>query len=675
MPDAGPLKATDPRRIGVHNLLGVLGSGGQGTVYLGRGPSGQQVAVKVLHARVVENTTEMRRFEREVALARQVAAFCTATVLEAGFSEGRPYLVSEYVPGPSLQELVATDGPRTGSGLERLAIATATALDAIHRAGIVHRDFKPTNVIMGPEGPVVIDFGIARILEGTDATTVSALVGTPAYLAPEQLANQPASAASDLFAWAATMVYAATGRRAFAGEHAAAIMGTILNSEPDLDGVPEPLRALLAACLAKDPRDRPGIGEVLAMLTGRIPAEPYEMETVTESPAPAPDGSAVSGAVTPNPAAERDMISTGDRPVRRSFPRGRAGWITAAAGVVVVVLGVVFWPFSREPVTSAAPATAAAVVPGVVGTQSDDIWAVAAAQVDGRPVAVTGSADDTAQVWDLTTRTPVGDPLRGHTEDVSAVAIGQVDGRPVAVTGSADDTVRVWDLVTRQPVGDPMRGHTEDVYAVAVTQVDGRPVAVTGSGDDTVRVWDLTTRQPVGEPMKGHTEDIWAVAVGQLNGRPVAVTGGVDDTIRVWDLTTRRPVGEPITGHTGDVYGVAVTRLDGRPVVVSSSEDDTVRVWDLATHQPVGQPMVGHTGNVTSVAVGQVGGRTVAVTGSWDRSVRLWDLTTRRPVGGPFTGHTSTVYGVAVTRIGGRAVAVSGSRDTAVRVWDLGPAS
>ncbi|MFF4988141.1 serine/threonine-protein kinase [Streptosporangium saharense] len=660
MPDAGPLRADDPRRIGVHELLGVLGSGGQGTVYLGRDPSGRRVAVKVLHTRVTENTVEMRRFEREVALARQVAAFCTATVLEAGFSEGRPYLVSEYVPGPSLQDLVATDGPRTGSGLERLAIATATALEAIHRAGIVHRDFKPTNVIMGPEGPVVIDFGIARILESTDATTVSALVGTPAYLAPEQLANQPASGASDLFSWAATMVYAATGRRAFAGEHAAAIMGTILNSEPDLEGVPEPLRALLAACLAKDPRDRPGVGDVLAVLTGRAPAEPYGME---------------SDAVTPLPAVERDLITTGDRPVRRLLPRGRTGWAVAAACVALAVLGAVFWPFTTRPGVSAAPAAAVAVTPGVIGNQSDDIWAVAAGQVDGRPVVVSGSADDTARVWDPVTRQPVGEPLRGHTEDVCAVAVAQVDGRPMAVTGSADDTIRVWDLVTRQPVGEPLRGHTEDVYAVAVAQVNGRSVVVSGGGDDTVRVWDLTTREPVGEPMRGHTDDVWTVAIGQVDGRPVAVTGGTDDTIRVWDLTTRRPVGEPLRGHTGDVYGVVVTQLGGRPVVVSAGADRTVRVWDLATHQPVGQPMVGHTDNVTSVAVGQANGRPVAVTGSWDRNVRVWDLTTRRPVGEPFSGHTSTVYGVAVTQVKGRAVAISGSRDTAVRIWDLGPAS
>ncbi|GAA3076090.1 serine/threonine-protein kinase [Streptosporangium carneum] len=700
MPDAGRLNANDPEHIGAYRLLGVLGSGGQGTVYLGRSPSGQQVAVKVLHARMAADSAAVRRFEREVALARQVAAFCTATVLEAGLSEGRPYLVSEYVPGPSLQELIATDGPRKGSGLERLAIATVTALEAIHRAGIVHRDFKPTNVIMGPEGPVVIDFGIARILEATVATTVSSLVGTPAYLAPEQLANQPASEASDLFSWAATMVYAATGHQAFAGGHAAAVMSSILTHEPNLEGVSEPPRALLAACLAKDPRDRPGVDEVLAALTGRSRSArpvrqadaPVRSPTVEEAvpPASSPGADTPVGessprgpvgepspldSATPVSSAAQDMIDTGDRPVRTARPglsllRGRTGWIAGAtACVALVVLAVVFWPFSREPTTGASAGPA--VTSGVLGHQGDDIWAVAIEQVAGRPVAVTGSKDDTAQMWDLTTRKPVGGPMAGHTEDVCAVAVGQVGGKPVAVTGSMDDTVRVWDLTTRQPVGGPMKGHTEDVCAVAVGQVAGRPVAVTGSEDDTVRVWDLTTRKAVGEPMKGHAKAIWGVAVGQVAGRPVAVTGGVDHTVRVWDLTTRQPVGQPMTGHEANVYAVAIGQVDSRPVAVTGGADGMVRVWDLTTRTIMGQPMTGHTHIVTSVAVGQVAGRPVAVTGSWDRSARVWDLTTHEPLGQPLTGHTSTVYAVAVGQVAGRPIALTGSRDTALRMWDL----
>nr|BFE88274.1 hypothetical protein GCM10020093_108750 [Planobispora longispora] len=269
MSDLGRLEERDPRQVGVYRLAGVLGEGGQGTVYLGHDPSGRRVAVKVLHARMTAQDAVRERFERETDLARRVAAFCTAQVLAAGVSDGRLYLVSEYVPGPSLQQLVTAEGPRAGGGLERLAIATATALSAIHRTGIVHRDFKPANVIMGPEGPVVIDFGIARALEAD--TTRSALVGSPGYMAPEQLSGRPASPASDIFAWAATMVYAATGHPAFAGQHPMAVMGAVLNSGPDLSGVPEGLLPLLAACLDKDPAARPDAARVLTVLTGAAP--------------------------------------------------------------------------------------------------------------------------------------------------------------------------------------------------------------------------------------------------------------------------------------------------------------------------------------------------------------------------------------------------------------------
>ncbi|SDH17430.1 WD domain-containing protein, G-beta repeat-containing protein [Sinosporangium album] len=727
MSDAGQLSASDPESIGVHRLLRVLGVGGQGTVYLAESPTGQQVAVKVLHARMTTDDTVVRSFRRETALAQQVAIFCTAAVLEAGFSEGRPYLVSEYVPGPSLHELVATGGPRTGSGLRRLAVATLTALEAVHRAGIVHRDFKPANVIMGPEGPVVIDFGIARILETTTATsaTSSGLVGTPAYMAPEQLANQPAGPASDLFSWAATMVFAATGHPAFAGEHAAAVMGAVLGRDPDVEGVPEPLRTLLAACLAKDPRGRPALGDVLAVLTGRTPTvEPgRHIGPPADHPAGAPVGSpapavplppvpwAAAGGPAGGPAggaadlAQQDFPGTldliargpgqdGESPVAArsgsSFWRDRLGGVAAVtACVTLVALAVIFWPFAaKEPALrvseeSAAPTVDAtrkptvsptpspAMTPGEVGRHSDGIWAVAVGQVEGLPVAVTGSADHTVRVWDLTRRELAGEPMTGHTNDVYGVAVGQVEGRPVAVTGGADGKIRVWDLATRKPLGEPMTGHTGTVYAVAVGELEGRPVAVTGGADGSVRVWDLATHRPLGEPMTGHTDEIWAVAVGEVNGRPIAVTGSRDDSVRVWDLAAGNPLGRAMTDHAGDVYSAKVGELNGRPVAVTGGADGNIRVWDLTTRKPLGEPMTGHTHVVTSVALGKADGRPIAVTGSWDKTVRVWDLATRRPIGQPMTGHTNTVYSAAIGQADGRLFAVTGGKDTTVQLWDL----
>ncbi|MFB7526808.1 WD40 repeat domain-containing protein [Streptomyces sp. NPDC056178] len=275
------------------------------------------------------------------------------------------------------------------------------------------------------------------------------------------------------------------------------------------------------------------------------------------------------------------------------------------------------------------------------GYYPDEVAVVATAAVGGRTLALvtlTGSNSlrgKLVQVWDVATGRPVGEPLTGHTDTVRAVATAMVDGRPVAVTGSDDETVRMWDLTTGRPVGEPLTGHTGGVLAVATAMVDGRPVAITGSDDKTVRMWDLTTGRPVGEPLTGHTGWASAVATAMVDGRPVAITGSWDETVRMWDLTTGQSVGEPLTGHTGGVLAVATAMVDGRPVAITGGHDKTVRVWDLTTGRPVGEALTGHTSQVRGVATAMVDDRTVAVTGSWDRTVRVWDLATGRQIGVP----------------------------------------
>ncbi|MEV5897398.1 serine/threonine-protein kinase [Nonomuraea fuscirosea] len=255
-----------PTDIGGYRLVRLLGEGGQGMVFLGEAPGGRQVAIKMLHSCFAADSHVRQRFQREAEIAQRLATFSTARVLETGFTTERPYIVSEYVPGPSLESLVKEGGPRDGSGLERLAVTTLTALSSIHAAGIVHRDFKPSNVIMGPEGPVVIDFGIAFALDTATASTRPA--GTPAYMSPEQLDDQSLTPASDMFSWAGTMVFAATGRPAFAGGTVPATLNAVLNAEPDLSGLPDALRPLVAACLTKDPHRRPAAVDVLCALIG-----------------------------------------------------------------------------------------------------------------------------------------------------------------------------------------------------------------------------------------------------------------------------------------------------------------------------------------------------------------------------------------------------------------------
>ncbi|WP_308126963.1 serine/threonine protein kinase [Nonomuraea guangzhouensis] len=275
-----PLAADDPRRLGAYDLVARLGEGGQGIVYLGQSDTGDQVAVKLLHNALVADAEARTRFLREVSVAQRVARFCTAPVLHADLEGSRPYIVSEYVPGPSLRELVINEGPRRGAALERLAISTATALAAIHRAGILHRDLKPANVLMGPEGPVVIDFGIARALDSPGATATGMAMGTPSYLAPEQLSGAAVSEAADVFAWGVTMVFAATGKPAFGADSIPVVMNRILNEEPELGGMEGALGMLVAACLSKDPSQRPSADELIVRLTGQ-PAPPAAVDPLT----------------------------------------------------------------------------------------------------------------------------------------------------------------------------------------------------------------------------------------------------------------------------------------------------------------------------------------------------------------------------------------------------------
>jgi hypothetical protein len=344
------LRDTDPRRVGAYRLLGRLGEGGQGVVFLAEGPTGSRAAVKLLPP-----TTDPQvrsRFLKEVAAAQRVARFCTAQVLDAGIFERRPFIVSEYVSGPSLVELIEQFGPRSGAALERIAVATLTALGAVHAAGMVHRDFKPANVLLGPDGPVVIDFGLATV-PGMTTTALSgqSTMGTPAYMAPEHMAGTRVTAAADVWSWAVTMVFAGTGELPFKGESLTATAFAILHSEPDVGTLPEPLGSLVRGCLNKDPAARPSARGMLAelvaagaRLTGPMP--PVASAPATgEQPASSPRRPAApsepprghgDGLLAGGPASRPRSARHGSRPAwwRRRVP------VLVVAMLLVASLGV-----------------------------------------------------------------------------------------------------------------------------------------------------------------------------------------------------------------------------------------------------------------------------------------------------------------------------------------------
>ncbi|MBO2530499.1 MULTISPECIES: serine/threonine-protein kinase [Thermobifida] len=267
MPGPESLQPNDPTTFGQYSVIGRLGRGGQGIVYLARDSEGQKYAIKVLNEQWSQDTELRKRFEKEVRAAQKVASFCTAAIHEANLDADPPYVVSEYVEGPDLQEAVSKEGPRKGAALQRLAVSTATALVAIHQAGIVHRDFKPGNVLLGPDGPRVIDFGIARVTDST-ATMTNSIVGTPSYMAPEQITGKNITDKVDVFAWGCVMAFASTGNAPFGSDSVPAVVHRVVSAPPDISEVPEPLREIVADCLNKDPDKRPTAKQLLMRLLG-----------------------------------------------------------------------------------------------------------------------------------------------------------------------------------------------------------------------------------------------------------------------------------------------------------------------------------------------------------------------------------------------------------------------
>ena len=249
-----------PRSLGPYRLQDRLGEGGMGVVHLARDPEGRPVAVKVLHPLGTEGVNARRRLAREVETMRRVRSPYVAEVLDADVTGEFPYIVTRFVSGPTLEEMVRTRGPLSGPGLRRLAHGMAEALTAIHAAGVVHRDLKPGNVMLTDDRPVVIDFGIAQAGDATRLTQTGLVMGTPGYLAPEVIEGEPSSPASDVHSWGSTMAFAATGHLPFGGGSYETIFYRIISGRADLSGVPAPLVPLISAALARDPSHRPSAG-------------------------------------------------------------------------------------------------------------------------------------------------------------------------------------------------------------------------------------------------------------------------------------------------------------------------------------------------------------------------------------------------------------------------------
>ncbi|MEU8303407.1 serine/threonine-protein kinase [Actinomadura sp. NPDC048955] len=669
-----PLEASDPRQIGHYRMLAQLGRGGMGRVLLGSGPDGRLAAVKLVDEQFVHDDGFRGRFRREVRASRKVAGAYTAAVIDADAEAAEPWLASVYVPGPSLHEVVAASGPLAAGPALRLAAGLAAALTEVHRAGLVHRDLKPSNVLLTEDGLRVIDFGIARAAEGEDGTQLTrtgALVGTPGFMSPEQALGRDLTTASDVFSLGATLVYACTGSGPFHARSTPQTLQNVIHAQPVLGELPEPIRTIVPACLAKDPAARPSPADLLRWI-GEVPpsARPWpdpvhdtiarqgaEVARLLQAPqAPAPH---VQPAAMPTPTA------VAPAPDRRRFllmAGGGALGLAALGGAAAWALRGDDEPASGQKNVSGGSggkdAKPVAVLEGHAGsvhhaefTRAGDLlvtagedgtvrlWDARARRPSGQPLKIapksalkarfdrtgllllTASMDGGVKVWDVRTRRQVGAtlgiPMFDFSDDpapVSDVAFSPAGDRLAAI-GSH---LKVWDTESRKEVSG-LTFDTANIMSFIAFSGDGRLLAFTQR--DVVRVWDVNSRKDVGQPLRGHSVQI-TKAVMSPDGRTLA-TGGADMTVRLWDVPRAAPLGEMVPASDHAPQGLAFSG-DGR-LLATVGNDTTARLWDVAGRKEVGKPIT-LPGKAAAVAFSP-DGKTLAVGG--DEKVWLYDVAGR----------------------------------------------
>ncbi|MGW0929832.1 serine/threonine-protein kinase [Streptomyces sp. NPDC002644] len=314
------LRREDPRVVGSFRLHRRLGAGGMGVVYLGSDRRGQRVALKVIRPDLAEDQEFRSRFAREVSAARRIRGGCTARLVAADLEAERPWFATQYVPGPSLHDKVAEEGPLPAAEVAAVGAALSEGLVAVHEAGVVHRDLKPSNILLSPKGPRIIDFGIAWATGASTLTHVGTAVGSPGFLAPEQVRGAAVTPATDVFALGATLAYASTGDSPFGHGSSEVMLYRVVHEEPQLRGVPGALAPLVRACLAKDPEQRPTTLQLSLRLKEIAAREAQGLVLGDVRPAGREDGAGVSTVRTPVPRGASP--SAGRTPVRSSGGTG-----------------------------------------------------------------------------------------------------------------------------------------------------------------------------------------------------------------------------------------------------------------------------------------------------------------------------------------------------------------
>lgn len=459
VPEPAALRPGEPRTIGPFRVRSRLGSGGMGDVYLGTTRRGQQVAIKLIRGAQLHDDEFRARFRREVRAAARVRSRYIANLVDADPDAELPWLATEYVPGPTLSQALTAQGPLSREDVLSLVTGVAEALYEIHRAGLVHRDVKPANVILGPDGPRLIDLGVVASLDATRLTLTGQPVGTPMYMAPEQASGSRATAAADVWALGALAYYAVTGNHLFEGDHPAVVLYRVSAEPPSYDDSPEYLRPFLDACLVRDPDARPSLDVILRSLGASTPAEATVL---------------AGGSPPTERLGARRAASARRGPARGGRRRSRAVLASAVAGTVVLAgAGYGVWASltgdeergnPEQTLTSAPPQESTDPAPPDVadgsqqhpwapGTEhrlgSGSCWIAGVDQVQGRLATLTLACDQAGT-------SSYGNPVPRDWLGVFAVGQDGTIRRSKLTDASAQDTF--W-----------ARGSLTDPAAVTVT--------------------------------------------------------------------------------------------------------------------------------------------------------------------------------------------------------------
>ena len=635
-----PLTAADPGTVGGFRLRARLGAGGMGKVYLGYSPAGRAVAIKVVHRELSRDSEFLRRFRVEVKAAQSVSGLYTAPAVATGLDDDPPWLATTFIAAPTLQDAVRAGGPLPAPALWRLGAGLAEALAAVHACGLVHRDLKPTNVLLAEDGPRVIDFGVSRALDGTVLTQSGMTLGTPPFMSPEQAVGTPTGVASDVFSFGSVLCFAATGSPPFGDGSVPAVLYRVVNQPPMLDRMPEALRGIVAACLAKDPDGRPSVSELAALLvtgaaSGAASATgeewsaefwPVEVELRIRD-FRASLGEGLAGAaldLVPDSEGESAPTLTRERAViKRSPPADRA---LAAAPVPrrsrrvprgTRVSGAPLWRFKSEPVerTAATPGALYATLRGgricaLDAANGKRLWR---RPLPGNPRQL--AADETNVYVLGATGTyalngAIGQTTWQHDADAG---LSPVSSYPVAVGGGAVYlTEETAVIALTAELGRPV-WHSRVAGAVSLARADRMVYATTADEAATLIALDAASGVPAWRRIlpyqnpcglvtadgvvyvSGHAPDGWLLATDAATGRQLweYLSAGAPSVAAAEDIAYVARIGAEIrtyhvrSGLPGWVRELPSAATAG-PVVVSGSvcvglETGEVCALDAAT--------------------------------------------------------------------------------------------